>query len=624
MNAPRFNHFLPAVALLFAPIAPAQDSAQASGAPPQYTNPSDVNNRLQAFTSKYRKRSRLLEIGKSLSGTPITGVALTDGEETNKPAILILAGANGAHAVGVEAALANITQILERAESDTAVAQLLRETVIYVFPLLNPDGAAANHAKPLVSVAGNLRPVDADRDRRTSEDGPDDLNNDGWITMMRIADPAGDWIVDAKDPRIMRKADRSKCERGTHKVYSEGFDNDNDGKYNEDGVDGVRIDRNFPHLWKEFDRATGTSAVSEPESRALADFVVEHPGIAGAIVYGLHDSVRKTPKAGDGGGEGDATDAPRARGARQGGGGAPTSILKEDITIHERAAKLYKETVAAEGDADDAPSDGAIHSWLYFQRGIPTLAVRVWTPPAGKPKDAKEGGEAKDKDKDKDKDRDNSNDKEKKDSQATSKPVAEAGTRSRDGAAGGGDEDKSKTERGRLAWNDTELGGAGFVAWAPVSHPSFSGKAVEVGGWKPGVLINPPAASLDALVRKHTDFVIKTVPEFLPRVVIASAHVTQNGGGLATFKASIRNDGRAPALSAMARRAGASRPVRVKLTIKDGEIVAGRPQYLVSDLAPQDPPREWTWILKGKPGTSFRLEVQYPFGPESVYIGEIK
>ena len=36
------------------------------------------------------------------------------------------------------------------------------------------------------------------------EDGPEDLNKDGVITVMRVKDPAGDYMIDPDDPRTQK------------------------------------------------------------------------------------------------------------------------------------------------------------------------------------------------------------------------------------------------------------------------------------------------------------------------------------------------------------------------------------------------------------------------------------
>jgi len=46
------------------------------------------------------------------------------------------------------------------------------------------------------------------------EDGPQDLNKDGFITVMRVKDPAGTYMIDPDEPRLMKKADPKKRREG--------------------------------------------------------------------------------------------------------------------------------------------------------------------------------------------------------------------------------------------------------------------------------------------------------------------------------------------------------------------------------------------------------------------------
>ena len=107
------------------------------------------------------------------------------------------------------------------------------------------------------------------------------------------------------------------------------------------------------------------------------------------------------------------------------------------------------------------------------------------------------------------------------------------------------------------------------------------------------------------------------------KLAFAKAELHPDGAGLATLRASLRNDGTAPALTAMARRTRAVRPVRVKLNVEGGEIVVGRPQILVSELDPQSPLVEWTWVVRGPKGARVRLEASADFAAPAVFEGAI-
>lgn len=564
---------------------------------------------------------RVRSLGTSIAGRPLWCVTLGSGDPEKKPALLVAAGVNGTHLVGTEMALALVERVASAGESDAKISDLLREYTLYVLPRVNPDGSEALFGAVRREHAANLRPVDEDRDWRTDEDGPDDVDGDGVITWMRIPDPAGEYLVDAGDPRIVRKADRSKGERGTHKLAIEGLDNDQDGSWNEDGPGGVRIDRNFPHGWREHDRATGTSAVSEPESRALADFLLAHPNVLGFVVFGLHDNVRKAPRSEPGADESPAAPPGGRRRGTAGGDGSGTAsqaILRDDASLYERVVKLYKETTGASGDVEDSDADGAPHAWGYFQRGLPSFAVRVWTPPVEKAKEATASAPAVDA----------------AESRPPSRPRGGRGAGDADGGAPESraaerkgsrpGDDPAAAERARLHWNDTALGSGGFVPWKAAPEGALAKLGAEIGGWKPGVLVNPPASELPELARAHVEFLLALTPELAPKVVFADVLWTSEGEGVATLKASIRNDGKASTMTAMARRTGTVRALRVKVRIPSGEIVVGRPQILVNDLDPQSPPREWTWVVKGSPGSSVFLEVHGPHGPELVSTGVLR
>jgi len=114
-------------------------------------------------------------------------------------------------------------------------------------------------------------------DDREDEDGADDIDRNGVITVMRARDPEGEWLALESEPRLMKKADPDKGEKGLYKLYPEGVDNDGDGQYGEDGPGGANVGVNFPHLFRYFSKDGGQWAGSESESLGLIRFVFQHP-----------------------------------------------------------------------------------------------------------------------------------------------------------------------------------------------------------------------------------------------------------------------------------------------------------------------------------------------------------
>src|SRR6185295_450593 len=66
-------------------------------------------------------------------------------------------------------------------------------------------------------------------------------------------------------------------------VYDEGIDDDNDGAFNEDGIGGIDMNRNFPREWgMEFEQnGAGPYPLSEPETKATIEFLDSHRNITG-------------------------------------------------------------------------------------------------------------------------------------------------------------------------------------------------------------------------------------------------------------------------------------------------------------------------------------------------------
>ncbi len=109
--------------------------------------------------------------------------------------------------------------------------------------------------------------------------------------MMRVRDPAGEWMADSANPALLRKADRAKGEVGVYRLYTEGRDNDHDQAWNEDPTGSTAISANFTYQYDFFGDATGLYPMSAPETKGVADFFIAHPNIAAVYVLGPQDNL---------------------------------------------------------------------------------------------------------------------------------------------------------------------------------------------------------------------------------------------------------------------------------------------------------------------------------------------
>ena len=553
-------------------------------------------------------------------------------EAAKRPALLITAGLDARHRVGTETAL----RVAQRLLKDHA--DLLNAMTVYVIPCVNPDGMERNAGPVNYGHIGNLRPVDEDRDGAVDEDGPQDLNGDGVITMMRRVNPPLDdtatMMADPAEPRLLKKPDAEKGERAVYSIYIEGLDVDGDGKIAEDGPGGIDLDKNFMHRWPEHDIDAGPFQLSEPESAAIAKFVIDHRNIVEAITYGRHDNLVNVPDS-------------RPKDVT---GEAPKDLDGDDAGYYKEIAKLFKETTGQER-APQNDIAGAFEVWLYAQRGIPSFATVVWgRPEASKPPETKpaETKPAETKPADL-----------QPDSQPATKPainmgaVADAssngpediqqpqqpppgggGGRPRRGrppgagppAAPRGEnqpgenaagEKKDKDSKPKpadpeaaawLEYSDRDRNHEGFIEWKPFDHPSLGN--VEIGGFVPGFQMNPPADQLDALADKQTAFAVALMGK-RPKIATEGPVVKKLAGGLYEVRFGLNNDGYLPTATAIARKARSFLPTVVRLSTPIEQIMAGD---RVSKVWGVTGGERWShrWILRVDDGSEIKIELNNP------------
>ncbi|MDZ7264925.1 MAG: M14 family metallopeptidase [candidate division KSB1 bacterium] len=256
----------------------------------RYHRYDDMVGILRDFHRAHTDISNLVSIGKSYQGKDIWLLEISrqqSGTVRERPAVFIGGGLRGDELVGTEACLATIQYLLENYSRELRVKKAVDERAFYILPMMNPDANDATAQQIGQLARYNRRPVDEDHDGRLDEDPPEDLNGDGFITMMRVPDPAGDVKISPVDSRIMIPATDPTGGSSGYKMYLEGIDNDNDKKYNEDGIGGVDLNLNFPAGWKlDHERpVSGMYPGSEPESEAVLAFLTDHPNVAFVLVY---------------------------------------------------------------------------------------------------------------------------------------------------------------------------------------------------------------------------------------------------------------------------------------------------------------------------------------------------
>ncbi len=242
---------------------------------------------LEGWAEEFPSLTNLYSIGETLKGTRLLVLEITNketGEAAEKPGYYYDGNVHAGELTGAEVALHFAWYVLSNYGKDPRVTRLVDTRTLYVRPKFNPDGADIALTTPQ-SLRSTPRPYDEDRDGLLDEDPANDLDGDGSITRMRVRSAAGLWKASPADPRIMVRRGDGEMEGVFYTLYSEGVDDDGDGLFNEDGIGGIDMNRNFPRNWGlEFEqRGAGPYPLSEPETQATIEFLHTHRNITGVF-----------------------------------------------------------------------------------------------------------------------------------------------------------------------------------------------------------------------------------------------------------------------------------------------------------------------------------------------------
>jgi hypothetical protein len=639
-----------------APAVPAAPKTASNPAPPgaptfdRYHSPAELNAVLLDLARANPAFVRTQFMAKTPGGREL--LLLEIGPETASPtkllpAVFIAANMEGTVPISSEAALYLAKLVVQKPE-------LRADKTWYILPCGNPDSDSLFFTKPLRQDPRNFKPHNDDMDDQVDEDGPEDLNGDGIISTMRVKDPEGEWMAVPGQPRLMKKADSSKGEKGVYKLYSEGIDNDGDGLYNEDGLGGVNVGTNFPHLFKFFGPDSGDWPGSEAESFCLLKFMDEHREVGLTFVFGETNFCLNPPRGGrKGQADLNQIKIPERMAAAFGADpnrtytmaeimdmikplvpagmeltesmvagflelGAVVNPLDDDLKFYKELSDKFKEFLKAnklDGKRlDPAPDkDGSFELWSYYHLGLPSFALDFWTLPEVK-EEKKDGALTPEQLEKMSKDEFLALGEEKIDAflKAAGAPDQFKAKQVIAMVQGGqldpkkmaemmkqmpkppSEEGADPKEKALLAFSDKELGGKGFVEWKPFKHPQLGD--IEIGGPVPYADNTPPPSMIENLLKGQVPWVFE-VAKKMPHIKIASAEAKTIGTDVYEVKVRVENTGFLPYPTAMARRNERILPVIVILDGPGIKFLDGRKRTLIPAVAGFST-QTATWIIQ--------------------------
>ncbi len=328
----------------------------------------ELTELLNELSNEFPNLIKVSSICTTLENREVWACEITNyatGDVLDKPAYYVDGNHHAGEVTGSMAAIHLIYTLLTKYGVDEKITALLDENAVYVIPRITPDGA-----ETYLTSSEKLRSVNRPYPFEKPGKGlhAKDMDGDGVIRMMRIESPNGVWKPSPKDPRIMVKRSPADFGGKYYNVYPEGYI---------EGYDGVNIwpaevkwgldfNRNYPLGWFPENRQPGAGKypLSNPENKAVADFVIGHPNICSAVTY--HTS-----------------------------GGCyiyPPGTMPEK-NADPRDMRMFKEIGAMATEETgygcfnifDAfltdtvnYSSGAFDDWLYSTQGVPAYTAELW------------------------------------------------------------------------------------------------------------------------------------------------------------------------------------------------------------------------------------------------------
>jgi hypothetical protein len=500
----------------------------------EYSNYDQQTTRVNALAKNYPSLVSVRSLVKTNGGKDIWLITIGTGKTETKPAIAVLGGTEGSHLLGTEMAIGFAENLLKASNTDS-IKNRLAKTTYYVFPNMSPDAMEQYFGKLKYERNGNASETDDDRDGKLNEDGFDDLDGNGKITMMRIESPLGDYKLHPDDPRVLVKADATKGEKGKYLVQPEGIDNDKDGLLNEDGEGGIAFNKNLTYKHNTFAPGSGDFPASEKETRALLDFLFDAFNVYAVISFGSNNNL-STPIAFN----------PIAAKER-----ILAGYLEPDAKVNSMVSDLYNKVTGTKDAPKTSAAGGDVLSWGYFHYARYSFSTPGWWVPKAKPDTAK---------------------KEK--AFTVEDPAANY-----------------------LRWAQQQGITNTFTDWKPIQHPDYPNQKVEVGGLDPFVLINPPYKMVADIVKKHTDFLVKLADQ-QPEIDIVNFKTEKLGNGLTRVSLDVINRGGLSTHSKLGERSYFLKKLKVAVKTDKQEIVGGRKITLLNSMDASGS-QSFSWLIKG-------------------------
>jgi hypothetical protein len=513
----------------------------------QYYSYEEWTGIMHDIQEEYDHLADIESIGKSRMGRDqylLTITAKSTGAHDTKPAMWVDGAIHGNEVNGITCSLYLMWYLLTRYDYDPFIHDLLNTTTFYILPGLNVDANDSFVRFP--NTANNprepYRPEDNDGDGLYDEDQTEDVDGDGQLSVMYVEDPEGMFKLSEDGRQFIQVTDEAERVTRFTRIGSEGFDNDGDGRINEDDIGGPDPNRNFPYGWNL--DAGNPYPMSEAETRNVWEFQRVHPNIFASFHY--HNTGRlimyQAPPAIQSGAQGAQATGPYGMGRQQRTTPAERQaqlreenkyahvpprqvapsyqhdldVQQEIVTMGARILKNYEPTIGG--------LSGQAHAATYYMLGAFSYLIELWGSPA---------------------------------------------------FAADINDDGRVSQEETLLWIDTELHGEGWITPHRVDHPDL-GEVWIGGSQKKHTQRTPPARYIEMEAQKNADFVLYCASQF-PKVEIEGIKVTDGPGELYWIDVTVKNDRVYPTFSDRERELGTAVQDQIRFSGSGNVTLVGIP-----------------------------------------------
>jgi hypothetical protein len=367
-----------------------------------------------------------------------------------------------------------------------------------------------------------------------------------------------------------------------YKVYSEGLDNDEDDKINEDSFS-MRFlsNRNYPGNWKPqtVQRGGGKYPMEESVTRAEVDFIAAHPNIAIYVQHHCCGRVILRP---------------------------PTTAPDRDFK-YKKDLELYKVASARCLEHSGWDLATSVYDWNYPPGTPNKKSTQIYRDKEGQLKNIPRAIDP---------------------DSRFSEYSPEFGVESEDcgcergyfawgssiettynlfGIFSLGDEhwnapdydrDGRVTTEERFKWNDEEMDGKLFVDWHPYEHPTLG--PVEIGGWIWRKTSPPEGKLIQKECAMGNNFVIY-LAGLVPHVEVGEFDVVDKKGGIFQLDIAVKNTGFLPTATEQAQALKIDEPVLMEIMPDENlEIIYGEEKTKLGQIDGHSESPKTTYILRVK------------------------